>query len=293
MAEQERLAKSHDRWRHPKRIAAILAMAGLAISSAGAAPLKRTNYYDLYKSFPNYNQVAQGNYLDGVNPYDPNVTDPDAPHPAHLWFQNEGNDTFKMYNTSPGDQSHWDQYHWTSGNKAALVYTQTHSESSTGTTDVVIKSGVHFVPRTWEKGQKWAQSGKSGTLYFEAGTAVCQGILTWSSRVVGEEKLSYVAGGKVLHALTNEYQTWRAIDGAPQSPVCPPGQVVKQQSRENFYYGDLPIRDASGNVTGYDWGLARSVGGNLLFRTENGHPEWDSQFKLGWNPMAEPNPPAL
>jgi hypothetical protein len=255
----------------------------VAIESSGsksADKLKSPAVFDLSLAYPNFGMLGQGFYLEGVNPYDPNLdTNPATLSRSVLWFEDLGNGRFRQYNTDPvGDSDkycHSDDHAWSTGRRSVLLYLGTADRCGGTDTRSEFFPALRFMPKVWINGQEWEADGLSQTNYFEAGVWVCQGLNRWHSKIVG---LEMGPNGPLVHVQINESQTLERVPGAPESKACP--QEFSWQ--ENFYLGQkLPVKNPDGTTVGHAPGVFRSTGGDPQFERVNGHPMWDVRFS-GW-----------
>jgi hypothetical protein len=259
-------------------VALWLALAAFALLDGSAPAELRGNVaasFDLYASYPNAARLRDY-FLRGVNQYG-SATSTSGPQRTSLWFQLQGDGSFRQFNTTPYRECHWDLLRWGPGKRGLLVYLATHAGCYSDHTTIVFRPGIAFMPKTWEPGERWSDDGVSDTVYSENGIPVCAGTNTWHSRVIGVARMSN--GGMVVHTQTNEVQVLSALARAPSSTSCPVGKTTRFAWQENFYLGgDLTVRRRDGSASGSDMGLVRSVGGNPAATHQAGHPQWDSVF---------------
>jgi hypothetical protein len=231
--------------------------------------------YDLYASYPNAGR-HRGYFLRGVNEYG-SATSSSGPQRTSLWFQPQGDGSFRQFNTTPYRECHWDLLRWGPGERGLLVYLATQADCYSDHTTIVFRPGIAYMPKRWALSERWSDDGVSDTVYSQSGIPVCAGTNTWHSRVIRLARMPN--GGVAVHTQTNEIQVLSPIVGAPSSASCPVGQVTRFGWQENFYVGgDLTVRRQDGSAIGSDVGLARTVGGNPAATRQAGHPQWDSVF---------------
>jgi len=231
--------------------------------------------YDLYASYPDFDRVRADEYLKGFNVA--LVNRDGLPTPTYLWFEVGRDGAFKQFNQAPYDECHWDLLRWGDGPQGALMYFSTHDHCPLDQTDISYSPGISFMPKLWQAGEQWSEHGSSKTLYSVQGIAVCAGVNTWSSTVLGLEELAN--GEQVVHTQTNEAQTLSPIASAPSSGACPSGTTTSFDWQENYYVkaplisqGEL-AQASTGEVR-----LARSRGGNTALLARTGLPDYDSNF---------------
>lgn len=276
-----------------RKVAAVIAVLALAGSAAAATPNKneakprKPTVYKFSEIVPNTKMVRAGYYLDGTNEFSPNGSKWTV-----LWFEQGKNGLFKMYNSNPNSperRCHFDEWQVV---KDGLIYLRTKSQCGTEDNEIVFKDGVLFTPVRLQSGQKWSKAGESDTSYYENGVRVCEGLNTWESKVVGEEKIHNGIFG--LSIQTNENQTLKAVEGAPYSVACPPGPEVSFKWVEKFTYAKanrgIPLINSSGRVAGYAAGIARAEGGNPNFKGQVSPNNYDAKFSA-WRPIGQPDNP--
>jgi len=237
--------------------------------------------FDLYASYPNAGR-HRGYFLRGVNVYGSAMSNSDPPSSdpqrTSLWFQAQGDGSFRQYNTTPYRACHWDLLRWRKGARGLLVYLATEAACYSEHTRIEFRPGIAFMPKTWVPGKRWSHLGVSDTVFSENGIPVCAGTNTWHSRVIGSARMSN--GTVAVHTQTNETQVLSPIAGAPSSASCPVGTLTRFDWQENFYLGgELTVRTQDGSAIDSDIGLVRSVGGNRDAARQAGHPQWDSRFE--------------
>jgi hypothetical protein len=200
-----------------------------------------------------------------------------GPQRTSLWFQRQGDGSFRQFNTTPYRDCHWDLLRWGAGAGGLLVYLATQAGCYSEHTRIVFRPGIAYMPRRWVPGERWSAAAVSDTVYSQNGIPVCAGSNSWHSRVIGLARMPN--GGLAVHTQTNEVQVLSPIAGAPGSASCPPGTVTRFGWQENFYLGgELTVRGQDGSVIGSDLGLLRSSGGNPATTRQARHPQWDAVF---------------
>jgi hypothetical protein len=290
-----------------RKIAVCAAVLSLLAGNASAALLKNPRDEDrttpnalsgtsLYEAYPDF-RVAENYYLNGINldipGYDP--ARPQATARAVLRFQSEGNGIFKQYNNdpaAPNSDCHWDQLDWQPGAAGALEYTETYNGCGSVVQAFIYNPGIKFMPRFWRPGQKWSANTISNSSYYENGIKVCQGLNVSHSYVAGLKTLP--GAGSTVHTHTTEIQSWLPVFNAPYSSLCPSYLTGSYKWQENFYLSDsIAVMASNGTVTGYQPGLARSLGGLGGNTTKSANNvNWDVWFS-SWKPMPQPTVPTV
>lgn len=189
--------------------------------------------------------------------------------PAVLWFEKQGADSWKMYNSNPFDSvyshCHWDLLSWSND---TLTYGQTHNECpNTTQTDTIYNPPIVFLPRYWN-GTPWTQTGTSQTTVKQNGTTVETGTNNYTASIIGYETLA--SGMRVIHWRTQQIITW----------TTGPNVNYPTHWQEDYWLTDtLPVEGG-----GTKPALLHTKGGNL-----SGADNWDITFDA-WSALPSPTP---
>ena len=245
---------------------------GLVFAAIGGVVIYQTfalvQSEDLHSYYPN-TSLYRTHYLEGFNYRDPAA----QPSRAVLWFEDQGDGKFKLYNSAPEDKirrCHWDMLQWTGG---YLNYSQTRSDHCASEDNSIVYSpAIKYMPRYWG-GSYWSSSGQSAATYTENGRVACQGINSWKAEVLGWVDLS--PGVKAIHVRSNQSTYWTK----GYSPTgCSAGYTSKYQDN-HYLVKNLPL-----STGGSAKGLKRTVGGSLDIYNQTKKWDWDIWFDK-WQPL--------
>ncbi len=239
----------------------------LTISQHAAVVYDLKSYYPNTDFFKNY-------YLEGKN-----YINSQSPTRSVLWFEQQDQWTFKMYNSAPEDvnkKCHYDQLSW--WDDGFLRYVKTHDECPGQIpNEIVYDPPIIFLPRTWDSSTPWSFSGQSNAKYYQNGVVVCEGTNSYKAEIIGLEQIAPNEQG--IHWKTTQNTSW-ASGSVPGG--CSAGYTTQWQ--EDYWLTDILPTQNSGAAKA----LKRSNGGNKGVASDSWDIWFDSWKLLPWAPTPVP-----
>ncbi len=225
--------------------------------------------YDLKSYYPNP-QLSTKEYLEGNN----YVTG--SPQRSVLWFEQQDQYTFKMYNAAPQNadrRCNYDVLSWWPD--STLRYSETYNDCGSYTANkIVYDSPIIFLPAKWDSRSPWQLSGQTTAKYYEknlAGNLIlkCTGTTNYVAKIYGLEKVT--PNESAIRWRTTQTTYWQTGNVPGR---CTQGYTTRWQ--EDYWLTDT-LKTASGAGAS---GLRRTKGGNLDVPTAT----WDVWYD-GWSKL--------
>lgn len=237
--------------------------------------LPASHVYDLQSYYPN-TSVYKDQYLEGKN-----FTNQNDGTRSVLWFEWQGEGTFRMYNSAPEPEHyvgqkntsrcHYDILSWwnINGDKT-LRYSKTHDECGATVTEIVYDPPIIFLPGKYDGNAPWSLDYKAQAKYYVDGKLSCVGVNDYTAKIEGIRSVVLPnSKNRETNLLwtTTQKTTWesRKYDATSQ---CSAGGVTDW--KESYYLSDN-IASPNGGVSK---GLRRTFGGNA----DGVHDQWDVTF---------------
>lgn len=218
-----------------------------------------------------YSNTARANnyFLDGFNYHGTTSV-------SNLWFEQQDQYSFKMYNSAPYDRCHWDLLSWWDDN--TFRYSQTHHECGSAVkNDTIYEPPIIFLPRYWD-GNSWTVSSSSMVKTTEDGVIVCTGTNNYTASIIGIEEIA--PGQSGIHWRTQQVTTWDSFGKCN-------GWTPTVWQEDYWFYDSLPVDGGQP-----DKGLKRSKGGHLVESSDNWDVWFDHWKQLPIVATPIPTPPA-